>query len=467
MATALYVITASRSLTRNLLSLPVLKEGRCVVSLGHCQVEKCISYSNLSSNRAVETIPVSLPLVQITRSTSFFNKVTAEQLWKGVTSVSNAGRKRGRGKGVGKKIAKNLNRGQVIGVGYDNIQWPGLSAPILRGKELVQQQTLPRDEEREAKLLQIRNTMGQFRPMKIDPLERGWSGTRLPGRSIGPPDPIGEETFEGFDTKVLEFKSVTHMSGIFGRKKRFSMFVVTGNGNGLGGFALAKSTTMPGCHKKSRNKAGQRLIHFPRYNDHTIMHDFFSQYGYTKVFARKKPEGYGLVCHRALKTICEVIGIKDMYAKVEGPTKNIQNLTKAFFLGLMKQKTHQDLANEKNLHLVEFREENLEFPRVVASPESGVVRTLDQISKDEEMNFKLYIMGGKMELERKKYPPFYTRLYGWEIYRKKYAKRRIVDKLRHNLYLEHGEVRSFYADEYPECREDPPYSAKRAAEVQE
>lgn len=99
-----------------------------------------------------------LPQVQPARSTSFFNKckssvirhsntypcklyvnlridvfctilylrvflccqivsVPADQLWKGVTSVSNAGKKRGRGKGVGKKMAKNLNRGQMIGVG--------------------------------------------------------------------------------------------------------------------------------------------------------------------------------------------------------------------------------------------------------------------------------------------------------------------------------------------------------------
>lgn len=42
---------------------------------------------------------------------------TAEHIWKSVISVSNAGKKRGRGKGVGKRRAKNLNRGQVIGVG--------------------------------------------------------------------------------------------------------------------------------------------------------------------------------------------------------------------------------------------------------------------------------------------------------------------------------------------------------------
>ena len=47
--------------------------------------------------------------------------------------------------------------------------------------------------------------------------------------------------------------------------------------------------------------------------------------------------GSGLTCHRALKTICEVIGITDLSAKVEGSTTNIQNLTKAFFNGLQKQ----------------------------------------------------------------------------------------------------------------------------------
>lgn len=118
----------------------------------------------------------------------------AEHLWKGVTSVSNAGRKRGRGKGAGKKMSKDLNKGQVIGVGKANIVWPGLSAPIIRGRELIQQQKLPEDPEREAKLIKLRDEMGTFRYMKLSPIERGWTGAKMPGRSIGPPDPIGEGT---------------------------------------------------------------------------------------------------------------------------------------------------------------------------------------------------------------------------------------------------------------------------------
>lgn len=70
--------------------------------------------------------------------------------------------------------------------------WPGLNVPVLRGRELVQQQKLPEDPEREKMLIKLRDEMGAFRPLRLSPIERGWSGTKMPGRSIGPPDPIGE-----------------------------------------------------------------------------------------------------------------------------------------------------------------------------------------------------------------------------------------------------------------------------------
>lgn len=202
-------------------------------------------------------------------STSFFVKHTAEQIWKGVTSVSNAGRKRGRGKGNRKKTPKDLNRGQVIGVGKANIVWPGLNAPILQGKELVERRQLPPDKEREAKLIKLRDAMGQFKPLLLSPLERGWSGTKMHGRSIGAPDPIGEDTFDGFDTKVLEMKTVTNMDGVHGRVRRFSVLVFTGNKDGLAGFALAKSPDGRGALKRAKNRAGQKLLFIQRYNDHT------------------------------------------------------------------------------------------------------------------------------------------------------------------------------------------------------
>lgn len=83
--------------------------------------------------------------------------------------------------------------------------------------------------------------MSGFRSNKINSLERGWSGHKMPGRSIGAPDPIGEDAFDGFDSKVLELKTVFNMKGNMGRKRRLSTLVVTGNMQGLAGFALGKA----------------------------------------------------------------------------------------------------------------------------------------------------------------------------------------------------------------------------------
>ena len=42
---------------------------------------------------------------------------------------------------------------------------------------------------------------------------------------------------------------------------------------------------------------------------------------------------------------------QDLYAKCEG-SLNVQSVVKAFVLGLLRQRTHQALADEKQLHLV-------------------------------------------------------------------------------------------------------------------
>lgn len=66
---------------------------------------------------------------------------------------------------------------------------------------------------------------------------------------------------------------------------------------------------------------------------------FFQTFNYLYLYATTflLLSGFGLVCHRVIKAICEILGIKDLYAKVEGPTCNYQCLTRAFFIGLMSQ----------------------------------------------------------------------------------------------------------------------------------
>lgn len=83
--------------------------------------------------------------------------------------------------------------------------WPGLNTHIIQGKELLQQRVLPDNPDREAKLLKLRDDMGAFRILRLTPLERGWSGPKLPGRSVGPPDPVGEGNITNAVKKIFNF----------------------------------------------------------------------------------------------------------------------------------------------------------------------------------------------------------------------------------------------------------------------
>jgi small subunit ribosomal protein S5 len=76
--------------------------------------------------------------------------------------------------------------------GKENIQWPGLSAPIIRGKEIIQRQKLPKDEKYQESLLKMRERVFKMKKQKISPIDRGWTGGHPEGRKIGPPDPVGE-----------------------------------------------------------------------------------------------------------------------------------------------------------------------------------------------------------------------------------------------------------------------------------
>lgn len=98
--------------------------------------------------------------------------------------------------------------------------WPGLNSPVIQGKELVQQRQLPSDPDFHNKLVKIRDSMVHFGIFKIDPLERGWSGTNMPGTKIGAPDRVGEGmlpvyNFYKFTTSEWECSFMLVMSRLF------------------------------------------------------------------------------------------------------------------------------------------------------------------------------------------------------------------------------------------------------------
>ncbi|XP_066552977.1 small ribosomal subunit protein uS5m isoform X2 [Amia ocellicauda] len=324
----------------------------------------------------------SISLLQC-RHGSFFNKLTAEELWRGVLAETGAGARKGRGKRTKRKMKKDLNRGQSIGEGRGGFLWPGLNAPVVKSgtiQAITKREQAAQDELR-AEIIRQRDEWDRRKRMKVK-RERGWTGNSWGGISLGAPDPgPNGETYEDFDSRVIEVKSVFNMTAKEGRKRSISALVAVGNGNGAAGFALGKAADRNTALRKAKNRAIHYLFYIERYNHHTIYHDITSTFKRTTIRMKKQNRGYGLHCHRAVITICKLIGIEDMYAKVSGST-NLLNITRALFQALAKQETHQDLSEKKQLNVVEFQNVCGPLPFVVASPHKGA---REQPEKEDEI----------------------------------------------------------------------------------
>uniref|UniRef100_A0A4W4DWC0 Small ribosomal subunit protein uS5m n=1 Tax=Electrophorus electricus TaxID=8005 RepID=A0A4W4DWC0_ELEEL len=315
--------------------------------------------------------------------------VTADDLWRGVLAEKGSGTRKGRGKRTKRKVKKNLNHGQVLGEGRGGYLWPGLNAPVVKDGTLqsFSRRGEAEQEEKRAELERQREEWDRKRKIKVK-RERGWTGNSWGGISLGTPDPgPNGETYEDFDSRVIEVKSVFNMTAKEGRKRSVSCLVAVGNGNGAAGFALGKAADRITALRKAKNRAIHYLYYIERYNNHTIYHDIDSTFKRTTLRMKKQNKGYGLHCHRAVITICKLIGIEDMYAKVEGSV-NLLNITRALFHGLAKQETHQALADKKQLNVVEFREEQGVLPIVVAKPKLGA-RNNPEV-EDDVPNTKLH-----------------------------------------------------------------------------
>ncbi|XP_034093848.1 28S ribosomal protein S5, mitochondrial [Gymnodraco acuticeps] len=342
-------------------------------SLGAVHVSQLTSRASVVSLQRNPAVPL-LPATawQQTRHGSFFNKLTAVELWRGVLAETGSGARKGRGKRTKRKLRRDLNRGQIVGEGRGGFLWPGLNSLVMKdGNQLsMSRRGESEQQEMQADIVRQRDEWEKRWKTKVK-RERGWTGHSSGGISIGAPDPgPNRETYEDFDSRVIEMKSVFKMTAKEGRKRSISCLVAVGNGKGAAGFAVGKAADRNTALRKAKNRAIHYLHYIELYNDMTIYHDINSKFKRTTLRMKKQNEGYGLRCHRAVITLCKLIGMKDLYCKVEGSV-NLLNITRAFFTGLANQQIHQSLADRKQLHVVEYQAQLGPLPVVVASPKEG------------------------------------------------------------------------------------------------
>src|SRR3989304_3622403 len=139
-----------------------------------------------------------------------------------------------------------------------------------------------------------------------------------------------------FEEKVVQIDRITRVVA-GGRRMRFRAMVVVGNRKGNVGFGIAKANEVPIAISKAVTAAKKNLISVPLVND-TISYEITYSFGSTKIFLKPASIGTGLIAGTAVRTVLELVGIKNILSKIYGSTNKI-NAVQAAYLALKNMST--------------------------------------------------------------------------------------------------------------------------------
>jgi len=107
-----------------------------------------------------------------------------------------------------------------------------------------------------------------------------------------------------------------------GKKFGFAVTVVVGNGNGLIGVGRGKSREVPLAIQKSRENARKNMQQVVLKNG-TLHHELKGKHGATRVFMKPASEGTGIIAGGAMRAVFEVLGVRNVLAKIVGSTNPV------------------------------------------------------------------------------------------------------------------------------------------------
>jgi small subunit ribosomal protein S5 len=128
-----------------------------------------------------------------------------------------------------------------------------------------------------------------------------------------------------------------------GRKSSYSVVVVSGDKKGKCTFSFKKNKEVLAAKQKAISESKKTLFRVNLKEGRTIYHDISYSHGATTVFLRSAPSGTGIVAGGAMKTIFEVLGVKDIVAKCVG-SSCIHNLVLTTMRALKLIRTPKTIA---------------------------------------------------------------------------------------------------------------------------
>ena len=132
----------------------------------------------------------------------------------------------------------------------------------------------------------------------------------------------------------------------------FSAVTVVGDGHGRIGIGRGKAREVPVAIQKSLENARKNMRHVVLKND-TLHHQVIAKHGATRVFMKPASEGTGIIAGGAMRAVFEVLGIKNVLAKIGGSTNPV-NVVRATLNALQDVATPEYVAAKRGKNLDEI-----------------------------------------------------------------------------------------------------------------